>query len=135
MGVVNPSDTPSDGDLVVVAVDNQRRLKVVGSFSSTPVQSNTSTVAAQVAQGTTAAEILAANASRVRFMVQNVGTTVIKLILGAGTPTQTAFHVALPAGGADNDGSSPVYIDTLWIGAVQAISSASGGLLVVTEFE
>ncbi len=133
MGVVNPVDTPTDGTLDIAALDSSRRLKVAGSFSATPVTSNTASAAAQTTVGTTAGQVLAANSNRKRMIFQNVGTTVIKLVLGAGTPTQTAFHRALPAGGTADDGSSPVYSDDMWTGAVQAISSAAGGLLVVTE--
>jgi hypothetical protein len=67
------------------------------------------------------------------MILQNVGTTRIYIAFGA-TPTTSNYHVALPAGGSQNDGSSLVYVDTLWIGDVQAISSAAGGLLQVTEF-
>jgi hypothetical protein len=66
-------------------------------------------------------------------MLQNVGTTRIYVAFGA-TPTTSNYHFALPAGGSQNDGSSPVYLDTLWLGDVQAISSAAGGLLQITEF-
>lgn len=94
---------------------------------------STVTTAAQSSVGTTAGELLDANSSRKRFMVQNTGTTVIKLVLGSGTPTQTAYHVALSAGIAADDGKGAVYVDDSWTGAVQAISSAASGTCVVTE--
>jgi hypothetical protein len=108
-------------------------LNVAGSFTATPPTSNIASAPAQTAVGVTAAQVLAANAGRKRLMLQNTGTTRIKIVLGVGTPTQTAYHFCLAAGGNADDGSSSLYIDNLWIGAVQAISSAGGGTLVVTE--
>lgn len=125
---------PTTGDLVVVEVTpGTRILAVNAAVTVTPVQSNTSSAPAQTAVGTTAVQVLAANSLRKRFMLQNVGTTVIKVVLGATSPTETAYHFALPMGGIQNDGSSPVWQDTMWTGAIQAISSAAGGLLLVTE--
>lgn len=105
---------------------------VTGGFISGPV-SDVSSPAVQIGVNTVAQQILVANSNRKRFTLQNVGTTVIKILLGIGIPTQTAFHFALPAGGTDNDGSSYIWNDVMWQGAVQAISSGSGGLLLVAE--
>jgi succinylarginine dihydrolase len=121
------------GESVVLAVSpNTRALLVSGSFASTPVQSNTASVVAQTTVGTTSVQILAANAARKRVRVQNSGTTVIKLGFGR-TPTQTAYHRALPAGGSADDGSSPPLEDMTWTGAINAISSTVGGTCVVEE--
>jgi hypothetical protein len=118
-------------------LDAGGNLKIVGSFSSTPPTSNTSNAPAQTAVGTSSVAALAANASRKGCSVQNTGTTVIKLGFGQ-TPTQTAYHRALRAGGSSDDGTSYFWDGTisgvLWTGAVNAISSASGGTCVVTEF-
>lgn len=96
-------------------------------------KSSTSSAPAQTAQGTTSGQILASNTARKRAMIQNTGTTTIKLNLGATTVTQTAYHVALAAGATADDGKGGTYIDEMWTGAIQAISSAAGGTLVVTE--
>jgi len=88
---------------------------------------------AQTSIGTDAAQVLAANYSRKGLIIQNTGTTVIKLVLGSGTPTASVFHVSLKACTAANDGTGGAYIDDSWIGPVQAISSASGGTMVITE--
>ena len=95
--------------------------------------SQTVSAPAQTAQSTTAAQVLASNARRRQVIVQNTGTTVIKLVLGTGTPTQTAYTVALGACAAANDGTGGVFVSDVWRGAVQAISNAAGGTLVVTE--
>lgn len=90
--------------------------------------------AAQTSIGTTAATILAANEARRSVIIQNTGTTTIKLLFGTGTPTQTVYHVALKACGIADDGSGGVYSDDAWRGAIRAISSGAGGTLVITEF-
>ncbi len=99
----------------------------------TSPKASTVSAAAQTSQGTTAAQILASNASRKQFMVQNTGTTVIKLSFSGTDPTATAYHVALAACAGADDGSGGTYISDLYTGVVKAVSSASGGTLVVTE--
>lgn len=95
--------------------------------------SSTATAPAQTAVTTTASTILAANAARKRVMVQNTGTTVIKIVLGTGTPTQTAYHFALAASSAADTGTGGTYLDEMWTGAIKAISSGASGTVVVTE--
>jgi hypothetical protein len=99
--------------------------------TATPKGSTSSNVA-QTSQGTTAAEVLASNANRKQAVIQNTGTTVVKLGLGR-TPTATAYHVALKACASADDGTGGTFVTDLWTGAINAISSASGGTLVVTE--
>jgi hypothetical protein len=89
---------------------------------------------AQTSIADTAELILAANPKRKGFMVQNTGTTVIKLTFGPTSPTQDAYHVAVKGGTAGNDGLGSLYYDSGWVGEVRAISSAAGGTLVLTEF-
>lgn len=128
---VNPSNAAQQ-----MTTDGSGNVNVnlaAGSVTVAPVVSNTSSAVAQTSVGTSAGSILAANAARKRLSVQNTGTTIIYLAFAGKVPTNTAYHVALPACGVANDGSSPVYIDTMETGAVQAISSASGGLCVVEE--
>lgn len=127
----------SDGtDMQPLLVDGSGNLKIAGSFSASTPSSNTASAAEQTVIGTTAAQVVAANPSRKGFSMQNLGTTVLKLVLGAGTPTQTVYHVSLPACGNQNDGSSPAYYGPpglLWTGAIQIISSAAGGIYTFTE--
>lgn len=89
--------------------------------------------AAQGSISTTAGQAVAANTSRKRLIVQNTGTTALKLLLGSGTPTQTVYHVALAPCTTGDDGYGGVYFDDAWTGAVQIISDASGGTYVLTE--
>lgn len=128
---------PTSGELLICqTAAGTRSLAVSGSFSSTPPTSNTSSAVAQKTVGTTSAQALAANASRKGCCVVNTGTTVLKLGLGQ-TPTQTGYHISLPACGNADDGSSNRWDGTisgvLWTGAVNIISSASGGTYTTTE--
>ena len=93
------------------------------SIASTPAQTSVST---------TAGVVLLANGRRKGIVVQNTGTTIIKLTLG-GTPTQTVYHIALKACDAADDGTGGTYFDTAWLGEVSAISSGLGGTCVITE--
>lgn len=88
---------------------------------------------AQTAISTVAALALAANPKRKGFIIQNTGTTVIKLSLGTTDPTQTVYHVALAACTIADDGKGAAYIETAWVGQVRIISSGSGGTCVITE--
>jgi len=96
--------------------------------------SNLVSAAAQTAVGITAGSVLAANSGRKGFMIQNTGTTTIKLSFGATNPTQTVYHVALRSAGVADDGTGATYTDDLWTDAVRAISSVAGGTIVITEF-
>lgn len=90
---------------------------------------------AQTSVSNVAGLLIATNRSRRGFIIQNTGTTTIYLSLGAVNPTTSAYHVALKACTGANDGSGGIYVDDSWIGAVQAISSAPGGTVVLTEVE
>lgn len=89
---------------------------------------------AQTVIGTTASIILAANPKRKGLIIQNTGTTVIKLTFGSVLPTQTVYHLALVAAGGADDGTGASYFESSWVGIVNAISSGAGGTFVLTEF-
>lgn len=88
---------------------------------------------AQTSVGAVAGIILNANALRTGMVIQNTGTTVIYLTLGATVPTVTAYHYALAACSVADNGIGGVYIDDAWNGVVRAIGSAGGGSVVITE--
>ena len=128
---------PTSGELLIARLSpGTRVLEVVGTFSAAPPASSTASIPARQTVGSTSGSILAANALRKGCGVQNVSTVPVYLGLGQD-PTATAYHIALPAGGSSNDGSSPVWDGTfsgvLWQGAVNAITAAGGGAVVVTE--
>lgn len=98
-----------------------------------PYQRNTASTPAQTAVGAGAGTILNANALRTGMVIQNTGTTIIYLSMGATAPTVTAYHVALAACTAGDDGKGGIYVDDTWTGIVKAIGSAGGGTVVITE--
>lgn len=124
----------SNGNFQPLLFDATGKLIVSGSFSATTVQSTTDSSAGPTTVGTSPVTLLAANNSRLKFLLQNVGTTKIWVLFGAGTPSSSLYHIALPAGGTANDGSCPIYIDTMWVGLIQAISSGAGGSCSAVEF-
>ena len=87
----------------------------------------------QVALGVNAVQILAANSARRSLIVQNTGTTVIYLVLGAVDPAPGVYHVALRGGTGVDDGGGTIYAEDSWKGPVRAVSSGMGGRLVVME--
>jgi hypothetical protein len=102
---------------------------------SDPAPASVGSTPAQTSISTTAALVLAANPKRKGLIVQNTGTTVIKLTLHATqVPTQTVYDVALGAGTGADDGTGGAYVDDAWVGNVFAISSGVGGTFVVKEF-
>jgi hypothetical protein len=122
------------GAMAPLNLDASGNLKVSGSLTVTPEKSATVSAPGPTTIGTSSAQLLAANSNRKRMILQNVGTTRLYILFGAGTASAANYHIALPAGGNTNDGSSPPFVDTLWTGAVQAISSASGGSVQASEF-
>jgi hypothetical protein len=139
MGAVNPSDTPANGVLAIVALDSARNMKVniaAGSITVTPPSATTIPNTGLSAIATASVQLLAANSSRVRMILQNVGTTNIYVLedaTGSGSASATNFTYILRAGGSSKDGSSPIILDTVWKGRVVVCGSASGGLVNWTE--
>jgi hypothetical protein len=107
------------------------------TITTTTANSTTANAPAQQAVGTSSVAILATNATRKKFMIVNTGLTTLYLGF-AQTPTISAYHVALAScANSANDGSGGAYgVDggDIWGGAVNAISSAAGGTVCVTEF-
>lgn len=94
---------------------------------------STASAPSRLVVGVVASTIIAANPLRKLFVVQNVGLTIIYISLGAVNPTTTVYHVALKPGSVLDDGLGAILISDEWIGDVRAISSAAGGIIVVTE--
>lgn len=83
--------------------------------------------------GASAVQVAALNQTRKELLIQNTGTTIIYLQLGTGTPTASTYTVALAAGTAANNGTGGYFNTDSWAGPVQAIGSAAGGTVNVTE--
>jgi hypothetical protein len=82
--------------------------------------------------GASSSAVVNANAARKEVTIVNTGTTFIYLGLGQ-TPTTTAYHIALAKCTAANDGTGGTWTSDMWKGAVNAISSAPGGTVVLLE--
>ena len=148
----NVAITPGSGDVIaaddVSGVKYQKLKIAVGSAGSAnlvdtshplPVtvvnsaSSSTATSPAQTTVGTTNAQLFASNSSRKKLIIQNTGTTKIKVSLGSTASTQSAYTICLGPCSASDEGDGGSYVDTTWTGAVQVISSAASGTLVGTE--
>ena len=89
---------------------------------------------AQGSIGTTAGTAFADNPGFIGTRsIQNTGATVLKIVLGATTPTQTVYHYALAACTAGDDGKGGAWFSDTWSGPVQIISDAAGGTYVAAE--
>lgn len=126
----------TNGNMAPLLLDAGGNLKVdvaAGSLTVAPVTSVVASAAGPTSVGTSSSQALAANAVRKRLTIQNTGTTNLYILFGAGTASSSNYHMILRQGGTTNDGSSPPYIDTMWLGAVQWASSTAGGQGVAYE--
>jgi hypothetical protein len=124
-GDMEPGNLDAAGNLLVNVA--------AGSVTVAPVESDTCSTNALVTVGTSSTQAIAANPSRKRLILQNVGTTVLYVLLGTGSASATSLTFILPAGGTSKDGSSIIIFDIMWQGAVQVASSAAGGLMTAQE--
>ncbi len=97
------------------------------------VTSNRASPPTQIAVGTAAVPLLAANSKRKRLIIQNTANVAVNLVFGAVAPTATVYHMTLKAATGADDGTGVVYIDDMWQGDVWALSAGSA-TVVVTEF-
>lgn len=111
---------------LIVSTATAATVTTVNQKSATPPAINT------VSLGTFASPTFAANATRKSFWVQNVGTSVVYLGLGA-TPSATAYHFALASGTLAHSGNGGIYFDSEWVGTVTAIASAATGTYTYGE--
>lgn len=111
-------------DMLIQIIPNPvtKTHSVIGFVASTPYQ---------YVVGTTPVGIYAGGECK-QIRIQNTGTTKIYLAFNGQTPTSTAYHLALSAGSAANDGTGGTYFDDVALGQITAISSAAGGTVVVT---
>ena len=100
---------------------------MAGSNGSTFGTGATNTPSIVVGDGATAITLLAANPARIGFSIQNVGTTVASVRLGAGA-SATVYHLAVKGGSADNDGLGGSFTDmtgTVYTGIITFFGASS----------
>lgn len=85
-----------------------------GSAINTYQQLATSANTPAIASATTA---ITANSSRESFLIQNLGTNVLYVLMGAGAST-TVFHFALQPGASNDDGNGGSVYSNEWSGIV-----------------
>ena len=126
IGGVNATQTGGWDVRLIAGTATAATVTSVNQKSATPPAINT------VSLGTFASPTFAANTSRKSFWVQNVGTRVVYLGLGA-TPSATAYHFALASGTLAHSGNGGIYFDSEWVGTVTAIADAATGTYTYGE--
>lgn len=107
---------------------------VTGTVTTNTPKSSSSNAPTQTAVTVAALNIVAANASRKRLIIQNTGTAVVKLTFSATNPTDTAYHYALAPASSNDDGTGASVFDDCWTGVVNAKATTNPSTVVVTEF-
>jgi hypothetical protein len=102
-------------------------LKVRGTVTANSPKSSAANVPAI---GTTEDDVLAANANRKQWAIQNVGRNPLFVLLGTGA-SDTVFHFILKGGSADSDGLGALLSDDVWQGIVSV--AGTDPKYVVTE--
>ena len=120
--------TITDGHLGTVGITNDRKLKVSGSFSSSPITSATSALTNVAASGTSVT-LLASNAARLNFTIENDSDSNVYIKCGV-TASTTSFTKKLLGHGAWSTGDLGVN----WTGRIDAIWDSATGNARVTEF-
>jgi len=124
LGIPVMAEDPTSGEILICqTLPGTRQLAVaIVSFGSNSCSAN-----AIATIGTGSIQAIVANSNRKKLILQNIGTTRLYVLFGSGTASSSNFTFILPAGGSSLDGSSPIYVDTIWQGSVQWVSSSIGG--------
>lgn len=118
----------TDGKVGVVGITTDRKLKVSGSFSSTPITSATNSMTS-VADSVTSVALLAANANRLCFSLYNDSTSAVFVKLGATASATSFIKKMLP-----NEVWTTADLGVNWTGAIDAIwVTAPGGNMRINE--
>lgn len=120
--------TVADGQVGAVGMTTDRKLKVSGSFSSTPIVSPTGTLT-NVADNAANVTVLTANAARLAFVLYNDSSSAVFVKLGATASATSFTKKMLPQeiwGTLDIGVNYSGKIDAIWV-------TAPGGFMRVTE--
>lgn len=129
MGLYEAAPTSvTDGQVGVLGMTIDRKLKISGSFSSSPITSATSALTS-VADNAASVQLLAANSGRLCFEIYNDSTSACYVKLGV-TASATSFTKKMLPG----EKWSTADLGVNWTGEIDAIwVSAPGGAMRVTE--
>lgn len=120
--------TLSSGQVGLIGLTNDRKVKVSGSFSATPITAGTSTLSS-VADSASSVTVLAANASRLAFSVYNDSTAAVFVKFGATASATSFYRKLIPQEALTTQDVGVNYtgiIDAVWV-------TAPGGSMRVVE--
>ncbi len=125
MATENPIVTASDEVLEEVQTSAQDAIRVQETGSP-------KAAAASSYVSATDSAVLAANANRKGWIIQNLDDVAVYVKLGAGA-SNTDFSFVLKAGDAANDGKGGSFTDELYTGIVSVKASSGWPRVVTTE--
>lgn len=118
----------ASGQVGVVGMTTDRKLKVSGSFSSTPITSATNTLTS-VADNASSVSLLASNSGRLNFTLYNDSSAACFVKCGA-TASATSFTKKL----LPQESWGTAQLGVNWTGAIDGIwESAPGGAMRINE--
>lgn len=129
MGVFESAPTTlADGQIGLIGLTNDRKVKVSGTFSSTPITAGTSATTSVAASGASQT-MLAANANRLAFTMYNDSDKPCYVKLGATASATSLYRKVLPGG---NFSTTDVGVN--YTGVIDAIWDAGvAGSMRITE--
>lgn len=129
MGLFESSPTNvTDGKVGVLGMTTDRKLKVSGSFSASPIVSATSAITV-TNDNASSATVLAANAARLAFSLYNDSSSAAFVKLGATASNTSFIKKMLP-----RETWTTADLGVNWTGIIDAIwETAPGGAMRATE--
>ncbi len=129
MGLYEAAPTSvADGKVGALGMTADRKLKVSGSFSSTPITASTPALS-NVVDNAASVTVLAANANRLGFRIVNDSSAIVYLKCGAAASTTSFTEKLLPG---QSWGTRELGVN--YTGLIAGIwESAPGGAARVTE--
>jgi hypothetical protein len=128
MGLFESAPTTlANGQVGVVGLTTDRKLKVSGTFSASPITAGTSALT-NVAGSATNVTLLGANANRLAFMLYNDSTSALYVKFGV-TASATSFTKRL----LPNEAWGTLEAGVNYTGQMDAIWDSAAGTMRVTE--
>lgn len=116
----NASLASIDGKVLTDAQLRATPVPVSGTITATPVKASTANTPSIVTSG---GDVIALNASRKSWGVQNLGTNPLFVRMATGA-SSTVFHIVLMGGIANDDGTGGYFTDDTYTGVVSATGTS-----------
>ena len=129
----------NNNEVIVTATGRALNAYITGGnlvVTTSPPVANNSTTNAPTSLGIAGNQGLAANANRVRYIVQDLAATIPIYVLhgnNSNNANSSLFTYILYPGSQSKDGFGERREDTIWKGAVQWAAANNGGLGVIQE--